>query len=364
MAKKKPVEGEKRAFLTGNEAVAWAALVAGAEIMYGYPITPQNQVMHTWARIIPPFDRKFLQTEDEISAGFATCGGVLAGVKAFTATAGPGNVLMQEPQSMAEAMRIPAVFIIQQRGGPSSGTVIYSQQETTLTTYGGNGEGWRIVYSVGNHQEMYDYIIKAFNVAWKYRFPTYVMGDGYQAELREGLTMYDPEERGIEMIESEPIVGRPGVPGVDRPPAHLVNIYSLEEELYEVCMKYQAEYDKIAKEVKECETFETDTAEILVIGHGAVFRSVKEAVFNMRDKGINVGYFRPVTLKPLDVEKLRECVEKAKVVLVAESSLGQLYRQIRDACYGLTTPIRGLFMPAMGIVSHDIENEVQKILNE
>ncbi|MGB4510984.1 MAG: hypothetical protein WBI31_04865 [Thermacetogeniaceae bacterium] len=153
------IEGEKKAFMTGNEAVAWAALAAGAEIMYGYPITPQNEIMQYWTRLAPKHGRKFLQTEDELSAGFTTIGGVLTGKRAFTATAGPGNVLMQEPMSMAEAMRIPTVVVVQQRGGPSTATVIYSQQEVTLTCFGGNGEGLRVVYSTSSHQELYDYNI-------------------------------------------------------------------------------------------------------------------------------------------------------------------------------------------------------------
>ena len=132
--------------------------------------------MHYWTLQIPKYGRKFLQTEDELSAGFTTVGGVLAGLKAFTATAGPGNTLMQEPMSMAEMMRLPVVTIVQQRGGPSTATVIYSQQEVTMTTQGGNGEGIRIVYSPSNHQELFDYTLKAFNTAWKYRFPTFRAG--------------------------------------------------------------------------------------------------------------------------------------------------------------------------------------------
>ena len=97
---------------------------------------------------------------------------------------------------MAEAMRIPTVVVVQQRGGPSTATVIYSQQEVTLTCFGGNGEGLRVVYSTSSHQELYDYTIKAFNTAWKYRFPTFVLADGYQAKMRESLVLYDPEERG------------------------------------------------------------------------------------------------------------------------------------------------------------------------
>ena len=203
----KPVKGVKRFFVTGNEVVAWAALAAEADIMYGYPITPQNEIMHYWTRLAPKYGRKFLQTEDEISAGFTTCGGVLSGARAFTATAGPGNTLMQEAMSMAEMMSIPTVVAVMQRGGPSTATVIYSQQEVTMTCFGGNGEGLRIVYSTGSHQELYDYTIKAFNTAWKYRIPTFILGDGYQAKMREPVIMYDPAEKGINMVPTEKILG-------------------------------------------------------------------------------------------------------------------------------------------------------------
>lgn len=147
-----PIQGKQKAFMTGNEVVAWSALAAGADIMYGYPITPQNEIMHYWTRLAPQYERQFLQTEDELSAGFTTLGAALAGKKAFSATAGPGNTLFQEPVSMAEMMRIPTVMAITQRGGPSTATVIYSQQEATMTSYGGNGEGFRIVYSTSTHQ--------------------------------------------------------------------------------------------------------------------------------------------------------------------------------------------------------------------
>lgn len=204
----KPITGEQRAFMTGNEVVAWAALAAGADIMYGYPITPQNEIMHYWTRMAPKYERAFLQTEDEISAGFTTVGGVLAGKRAFTATAGPGNVLMQEAMAMAEMMRLPTVVVVTQRGGPSTATVIYSQQELNLTCFGGNGEGLRIVYSPASHDELFTYVIKAFNSAWKYRFPTFVLGDGYQSKMREPVTLFDPEERGINMEVCRPKIGR------------------------------------------------------------------------------------------------------------------------------------------------------------
>lgn len=358
----KPIKGEKRYFMTGNEVVAYAAVMANAEIMYGYPITPQNEIMHYWTRMAPKYGKEFLQTEDELSAGFTTVGGVLAGRRAFTATAGPGNTLMQEPISMAEAMRLPIVVVVQQRGGPSTATVIYSQQEVTLTTVGGNGEGFRVVYSTSSHQELFDYTIKAFNTAWKYRFPTFVLGDGYQAKMRESLTMYDPEERGLKMIPTEAYVGKPGVPGIDRPPGQYRNTYNVEEEIFEVVQQYTREFNSIAPEVAEYESFGTEDADLVVVSHGVVFRAVKEAVKELREAGVKVGYFRPITLRPLAEKELKEMAGKAKALLMAESSNGQMARLVKEVIYGATADIHTLYKPGMGISAEDVAARIRAIL--
>lgn len=357
----KPIEGEKRAFMTGNEVVAWAALAAGAEIMYGYPITPQNEIMHYWTRMAPKYGRRFLQTEDEISAGFTTVGGILAGRRAFTATAGPGTILMQESMSMAEMMRVPTVLVVQQRGGPSTATVIYSQQEVTITCYGGNGEGFRIVYSTSNHQELFDYTVKAFNTAWKYRFPTFVLGDGYQAKMREPVTMYDPLERGIILEDTTPFVGAPGLPGTDRGPALLRNTYNTEDELLKVVSDMAKEYEKIAPEIIEHQKFEIDDAEVIIVAHGVVSRAAQAAVKALREKGVKAGHFRPITLRPFPDQELRKIADRAKTILVVESAYGQLKKLIVDAIYGCTTPIETFYKPGEGITFEEIVEKVNLI---
>lgn len=353
-----------KSFVTGNEAAAWACLAAGADIMFGYPITPQNEIMHYWTRLAPKYGRSFLQTEDELSAGFTVCGAVQSGKKSFTATAGPGNVLMQEPFGMAEAMRLPLLGIIQQRGGPSSGTVVYSQQEVTLTTFGGNGEGHRIVYSTATHQEIFDYIIKGFNNAWKYRFPVFILGDGYQAKMREPLEMYNPEDRGIEMVDTYPLIGLGGKIGVEREPSHLCNIYSLEEELYEVVLKFAAEYEALAPKITEYEEKECEDADIIILTHGVVSRAADDAVKALRAQGIKAGYFRPITLRPFPQQELRAAINKsgAKKMLIAESAYGQFDRLVKQEIYGETIKIENLFMPGVGIIENDLINKVKSVL--
>jgi len=312
--------------------------------------------------MVPKYGKRFLQTEDELSAGFTTIGGVMAGKKAFTATAGPGNVLMQEPMSMAEAMRLPTVTVVQQRGGPSTATVIYSQQEVTLTTMGGNGEGLRIVYSTATHQELFDYTIKAFNTAWKYRFPTFILGDGYQAKMRESLTLYDPADRHIEMIAPEAFVGKPGMPGVDRPPAQYRNTYSMEEELAEVLAKNIGEYEAIADEISEYEEIGTEGADLVIVAHGVVSRAAKLAVRDLAEEGIRVGYFRPITLRPLPVAKIRELAGQAKTFLVVESAYGQLARLIMEAAFGNTVKIVPLYKPGVGVTAEEVITRVKELV--
>ena len=360
----KPIEGEKRVFMTGNEAVAWAALAADADIMYGYPITPQNEIMHYWTRLAPRYEKRFLQTEDEISAGFTTCGGVLSGKRAFTATAGPGNILMQEAMSMAEMLRIPTVLVVQQRGGPSTATVIYSQQETTLTCFGGNGEGLRIVYSTSSHQDLFDYTIKAFNTAWKYRFPTFVLGDGYQAKMRESLYIYDPEGKGMAMEKTTPFLGQEGMPGVDREPAHLRNTYNTEEELYAVITKDVEEYNKLTPEVVEYQAENTDDAAIVLLAHGIVARAALAAVRALRSKGIKAGYFRPITLRPFPAEQLRQIARTAQKFVVAESAQGQLLKLVQEALYGETVPIETYLKPGQGITGEELIDFVGGMRND
>lgn len=361
-----PVSGEKRVFMSGNEVVVWAALACGAEFLCGYPITPQNEIMHFWSRLGPRYGRRFLQTEDELSAGFAALGGIMAGARSFSATSGPGTVLFQEPLSMAEMMRLPLVLVVQQRGGPSTATVIYSQQEVFLTAFGGNGEGLRVVYSPGNHQEMYDYTIKAFYTAWQYRFPTLVLGDGYQAQMKEALTLYNPRDRGMEPVPAFPMIGRAGVPGVDRDPAHWRNAYSVEEELFDVLRPIIIDYYSAVPFLTEKDEGCLAGAELVIVGHGIVGRAVRAAVRELREKGFPAGYFRPLTLRPFPEENLREILRRCPRLFIVESAWGQLAGLVRMSLGGSGkegAEIYTYFRPGLGITAAEIVREAEIIFN-
>lgn len=337
----------KRKFMTGAEIATQAAMDASAEMMYSYPITPVTEVFTNWIKR----GQKYLQTEDEIAAGFAVCGAVMAGQKVFTATSGPGHILMQDALSMAEGMRLPFVAIIAQRGGPSSGTVIYSQQEVTLACFGGNGEGLRLVYSPGTLAELYTLTRRAFNEAWQYHFPSIVLTDGYTVKTR-GLV--DLESLKMENISSAPLV-------VEGEIKHWPNIFTFEEELYAKVMKNKADFDKIAADVAAAEEYQTEDAEILLIAHGIVGAAAKVAVDQLRETGRKVGLFRPITLRPLAKRQLNSIAKKVKKIVFVESSLGQLARLIKEELApGIGASFEYLQYPGLGIEIEEIVNKVDR----
>ena len=341
----------KEKFITGNEACVEGALSAGAKMMCGYPITPATEILENWSKLSSEKASKVItiQAEDEISAGFNLIGGLLSGVKCFTATAGVGHILMQDSISMCEAMRLPFVGIIMQRGGPSTGTVIYGQQEVTLACYGGNGEGLRIVYSTNSPQELYDYTIKAFNCAWKYKFPTFVLGDGYQSKMKTKVKL-----NNIETVKSNKIIGENGKF------VNIRNCYNFENQLAEVLANNISEYDKISKDIIEFQEYECKDADTIVFAHGIVSSSAKEAINILRNKyHKKVGLFRPITLRPFPKNAASRAASSVNNILIVESSNGHFSRIIKENLYGLTR-INVLLRPVMGINPEEI---VESVLN-
>lgn len=296
----------------------------------------------------------FLQTEDEPSAGFSLIGAALGGKKSWTATAAAGHILMQDPIVMAEAERIPFVMYVGQRGGPSTGTVIYSQQELNLATRGGNGEAMRLVLGPSNLQELYDYTILAFDWAWRYRLPVIILGDGYLSKTMGPVIL----KKAGKVKASKPILN------FDHP-INLRNTYSQEEELSQIITRELKDFAIIGKQVEKSETVSCADAEIVVFAWGTVGSAAREAVEKLRKEGIKVGLFRPITLKPFGANRAKIVVKNAKKVLIAESSFGQFGRLVTESLFGVNNlEIERLYKPAQGIISEEIEEKLRDMLNE
>lgn len=339
-------------FITGARAAVLGALDAEAEVMFGYPITPSSEIFEGWVNeAISNPKLKYLQTEDETTAGFALIGALLAGKKAFTATAGPGTILMQDPMSMAENLRLPFVALVMMRGGPSTGTVNFSQQEVTLTAFGGNGDGLRVVYSASTVQELYELSSKSFSTAWKYRFPTVVLGDGHLAKMRK-QAMIVPQ---IRPHQAKPLLKEASTP------TFLRNCFSSEESFYEDRLKVNiADWNDAKKHLAESESYKTFGADVLVVAHGSVADVAKDSIDEMRKSGNRIGLWRPITLNPLDRPKLLALAKKMKKIYVVESSLNQFARIIKYELYGLPVPVVEISKPALGFESREIINLIEK----
>jgi 2-oxoglutarate ferredoxin oxidoreductase subunit alpha len=335
-------------FLMGNKILAQAAYDAGAKMMFGYPITPSTEILETWANFcLKDKSLSFLQTEDEMSAGFGVIGACLSGKPAFTATAGPGNILLQDAVVMAESLRIPMVGMIMQRGGMSTSTVIYSQEEVRLTCFGGNSEGFRIVYSTSNLQELYDYTIKAFQMAWKYRWPTFLLADGYQGKMVGEVEL----NKNIGKISNVSPILKKGV--------NLRNCYNLEEEINEKIARFQEEYQAKREEIEEAEEYELSDANTIILAHGIVGAATKVAVDELRKQGLRVGLFRPITLRPFPTKAALKIMDQAKRIIVMESAVGQLSELFKSEFYGLQTELIEINKPALGFTPEEIVKTIQ-----
>jgi 2-oxoglutarate/2-oxoacid ferredoxin oxidoreductase subunit alpha len=250
-------------------------------------------------------------------------------------------------------MRVPFVAYIGQRGGPSTGTVIYSQQELNLARNGGNGEAMRLVLGPSNLQELYEFTLLAFDWAWKYHLPVIILGDGYLSKMTGVVDL--KKKRAV--TEATPIVQN------GERVMNLRNCYSQEEELGRVLKRELTDYGQIGREVEQSESFKTEDADIVIYAWGTVASAAREAVINLRSMGIKVGLFRPITLKPFSAKKAKEALRKAHSILICESSAGQFGRLVTESLFGVSgVSVERMYKPAEGIISKEIEDRIMEML--
>jgi 2-oxoglutarate ferredoxin oxidoreductase subunit alpha len=339
--------------LTGNEVIIRGARAAGAEAFYGYPITPTTEILTGWAReAVKDNSLIFLQTEDEPAAGFGVIGSALGGKKSWTATAGVGHILMQDPLVLAEALRVPFVLYVGQRGGPSTGTVIYSQQELNLARSGGNGEGMRLVLAPSNLQELYDYTVKAFDWAWRYRFPVILLGDGYLSKMTGLVDTTKPGKAHVAKTTFQ----------TGGAPVNLRNCYSQEFELAGELKKNLADFARASKSVCESEVIKCNDADIVIFAWGTVAGAAKEGIKILRESGRKVGLFRPVTLRPFDVSGAKAAIKGSSQILICESASGQFGRLVTESLFGVSgLKVSRYYKPAEGIIAEEIVSKVKEL---
>jgi 2-oxoisovalerate ferredoxin oxidoreductase alpha subunit len=347
-----------RHLLKGNDAVVRGAIVAGCKAFFGYPITPASEIAEQASLLMPQYGNVFIPAESEIGAIQMLFGASAAGVRAMTASSGPGISLMQEGVSYMAGAMLPGVIVDIMRAGPGLGNLGVEQGDYHLVVKGGGHGCYRTpVFAPNSVQEMCDLTIHAFDVADRYRTPVYVLADGALGQMMEPIEI--PERK-----ETEP--AKPwSVDGTAATRANLITSILLEHEKQEIHITaLEKNYEEIEKNEVLFQELHTEDAEILIVAYGISSRIARAAVEQLRAEKVRVGLLRPISLYPFPSKRLRELAGKTASILVLELSSGQLIEDVRLAVGGIT-PIQlqrrtGGMMPT----TEDVVQNIKKMEKE
>lgn len=311
--------------MKGNEAIGEAAIRANCRHFFGYPITPQTEVLEYLARRLPEEGGAYVQAESEVSAINMVFGASAAGARVMTASSSPGISLMQEGISYIASAELPAVIVNIMRGSPGLGGIHPSQADYSQSVKGGgHGDYKLIVLAPNSVQELIDHTILAFDLSEKYRTPVVIFGDGMLGQMMEPVTF--PYNLDIPVNRPWATTGM-----VDREPNIIHTLYLPADDLEQHVNKLFAKYRQIEAQEKRYKEYLTDDAEILVVSFGINSRVAKAAVEMARQDGIKAGLFRPITLWPFPDEQLKNAAKSARLIISAEINMGQMIDDIRLA---------------------------------
>ena len=324
----------------GNEAIAEAAIRAGCDCFFGYPITPQSEVPEYMSVHLPKAGGVFVQSESEVAAINMVYGAAGAGMRAMTSSSSPGISLKQEGITYLAAAELPCVIVNVMRGGPGLGTIQPGQGDYFQATRGGgNGDYRTVVLAPSNVQETADFVQEAFDIADQYRTPVVVLADGLIGQMMEPIE-WRPVPRRQLPPKDWAACGKKG-----RSRTNVINSLFLNpEECDALNRRLTAKYADIEKNEVRWETAFCEDAEVLITAYGTPARIALTALELLREEGVKVGLFRPVTLWPFPERALRNLADEAhvKVILDVEmSSTGQMLDDVRLAVEG-RKPVRYL----------------------
>ena len=314
-----------KVLITGNAAIGEAAVRAGCQCYFGYPITPQNELTEYMAANLsrrPGYT--FIQAESEIAAINMVYGASVAGVRAMTSSSSPGISLKQEGISYLAACQLPAVIVNMSRGGPGLGSIAAAQSDYHQATHGGGHGDYRtIVLGPSSVQELADLTHRAFEMSDKYLIPVVILGDGMLGQMME------PVEFKYEALDTPP-VRADALRGAKGRPSRFVRTFtSNPSELEELNWSLFRRYQLLQKEEVSFENYMTEDAKLIVTAFGIGARIAKGAVKQARSYGMKVGLFRPITLFPFPAEQLKELSKTTSFFLDFEMNMGQMIDDVR-----------------------------------
>jgi len=317
--------------LKGNVAFAEAAIRAGCEAYFGYPITPQTEALEHMARRLPELGRAFVQAESEVAAINMVYGAATAGVRVMTSSSSPGVSLMMEGLSYIAGSRVPVVLVDIMRGGPGLGNIAPAQSDYNQIVKGGlHGDARMIVLAPATVQELIDLTVEAFDLAERYRCITVVLADGSLGQMMEPAEL--PAMRELRPPGERPAWALTGASG--REPHAITSIYLDPEEEEAYNQRLQASYRHIERTEVRFEEHRMEDARIAVVAFGTAGRLSVTAIEAARSEGIRAGLVRPVTLYPFPEARLRRLADEVDAILVVEMNAGQMLHDVRAAAAG------------------------------
>ena len=323
--------------MKGNEAIAHAAIRCGADGYFGYPITPQSEVIETLAELKPweTTGMVVLQAESEVASINMVYGGAGAGKKVMTSSSSPGVALMQEGIAYLAGAELPGVFVNVQRGGPGLGTIQPSQADYFQATRGGgNGDYYVITLAPASVQEMADFVDLAFELAFKYRNPAMILSDGVIGQMMETIVLppFKPRRTEEEIRQQCPwaSIGRTK----DRKPNEITSLQLTSEVMEQRNLHLQEKYQQIRDNEVRYETHMCEDADFIIVSFGSAARISEKAIEIAREQGLKVGLFRPITVWPFPSKQIAELAHGKKGVLVCEINAGQMVEDVRLAING------------------------------
>ena len=320
--------------MKGNEAIAHAAIRCGCDGYFGYPITPQSEVLETLAAEKPweTTGMVVLQAESEVASINMVYGGAATGKRVMTSSSSPGISLMQEGISYMAGAELPALIVNVSRGGPGLGTIQPSQADYFQTVKGGGHGDYRLItLAPASVQEMADFVDLAFELAFKYRNPAMILSDGAIGQMMEKVVLppFKPRRTEEEIAHECPwaTTGRIGMRG----PNIITSLELRSEEMEQNNLRIQAKYRVIEEKEVRFEEYMLEDAEYLIVAFGSAARIAKKVIAIAREQGIKVGLLRPITLWPFPYKRIGELGKKVKGILSLEINAGQMVEDIRLA---------------------------------
>ncbi len=317
----------ERLLLRGNEVIAEAAIRAGCQCYFAYPITPQAELLEHMARHMPRLGRTFIQAESEIAAISMVYGAASTGVRTLTSSSSPGISLKQEGISYLAGSNLPAVIVNVVRGGPGLGNIAPSQCDYFQATRGGGHGDYRtIVLGPSTVPEAGELTMLAFDLADKYRTPVVLLADGMLGQMMEPVELPEPVD-----VDDLPAKDWATTGAAGRPPNIVLSFDLDPEKLKQMNLALQAKYREIEANEVRYEESDAEDADIVIAAYGTIARIAKSVVRMARAEGIRLGLFRPITLWPFPYEPLRTLADRVDTVLSVEMSAGQMWEDVRLA---------------------------------